>query len=397
MRIDTDSKLSPPGVSRYESLDCIRGIAACIVMVGHTLPAFYSASLIRFFWLPPVAFIFSGHQAVLLFFVLSGFSLFLMFDSMSGVPHASLKFVAARWIRLYPAYILSVAFAVVVYWVLRHEQFAWPGNLYPTAATFTPHDILQHVLLIGAFDPNLYNPVLWSIVLEMRISILFPLLYLLVLRSPATTLITATAFSLVIAGWTFHTTTAMGFDGVQNVPFSVISTAYHSTFFIFGAVLARFRSGLVRRITSASGAMTIAFLVLCLGMYTYSPAGLSQAQGRTITLGDLILSDLLGGAASCGLILLALAFPVLARIAPLRWLGRISYSVYLMHFTLLESLIVLFAGSVAASLLTGIIFTCALLAATLVWKYVDTPAIELSRVVRKFGRSRGAAVLRHTT
>lgn len=397
MHIGADSKLGTPGVSRYESLDCIRGIAACIVMVGHTLPAFYSAPLMRFFWLPPVAFVFSGHQAVILFFVLSGFSLFLMFDSMSGVPHASLKFVAARWIRLYPAYILSVAFAIAVYWILRHEQFVWPSNIDPTAATFTPHEILQHVLLIGAFDPNLYNPVLWSIVLEMRISILFPLLYVLVVRSPTITLVTAIAFSLATAGWTLHTTTAMGFDGVQDVTFSVISTAYHSTFFIFGAVLAKFRSSLVRRIASASCAMTTTFLVLSLGMYIYSPAWLSQAQGRTITLGDLILSDLLGGAASCGLILLALGYPVLSRIAPLRWLGRISYSVYLMHFTLLESLIVLLAGSVPASFLTCLIFMCALLLATLVWKYVDTPAIELSRVVRKFGRLRGEAALGHTT
>lgn len=41
---------------------------------------------------------------------------------------------------------------------------------------------MQHILLIGKYNTDAYNSVIWSLVHEMRISIVFPLVLMICLR-----------------------------------------------------------------------------------------------------------------------------------------------------------------------------------------------------------------------
>ncbi|MGH7001396.1 MAG: acyltransferase family protein, partial [Stellaceae bacterium] len=72
---------------RLPSLDSLRGIAALTVVIHHTLttlPAFWAvytgapaSRLARIMAFSPLHLLWDGHQAVLVFFVLSGFVLSL--------------------------------------------------------------------------------------------------------------------------------------------------------------------------------------------------------------------------------------------------------------------------------------------------------------------------------
>lgn len=71
---------APDRVARDPAVDALRGYAALIVVIAHTTVAgIYQVEPLwsTLKWLP-VRLFWSGHQAVILFFVLSGFSLALM-------------------------------------------------------------------------------------------------------------------------------------------------------------------------------------------------------------------------------------------------------------------------------------------------------------------------------
>ncbi|TKI80762.1 acyltransferase, partial [Bacillus mycoides] len=62
----------------------------------------------------------------------------------------------------------------------------------------TKLDIINHLVLLNNFFTDNYNPVIWSLAQEMRISIVFPLLFLLFYKqSWKKTILFAMSFSLI--------------------------------------------------------------------------------------------------------------------------------------------------------------------------------------------------------
>jgi peptidoglycan/LPS O-acetylase OafA/YrhL len=114
-------KLQP---KRLEQLDSLRGIAAFTVLVGHFLllfPAFWIATttfskqnwFIYLITFTPLHIFWCGTEAVVFFFVLSGFVLALpFFDSTKTVSYTF--FLIKRIFRLYPPYLSAVILAVLV-------------------------------------------------------------------------------------------------------------------------------------------------------------------------------------------------------------------------------------------------------------------------------------------
>jgi hypothetical protein len=147
---------------RLHELDSLRGIAALTVMFGHVLmsyPAFCDASgsgslswwremllysPLRVFW--------AGHEAVIFFFILSGFVLALPFFSPRGMPPYPL-YLVKRVLRIYPPYLASV---LAAFWL--RNQFhhgpveglsTWFNESWRSAPS--PAVIRDHVLMIGPF------------------------------------------------------------------------------------------------------------------------------------------------------------------------------------------------------------------------------------------------------
>jgi peptidoglycan/LPS O-acetylase OafA/YrhL len=125
-----------------------------------------------------------GHPAVLLFFALSGFVLYVSF--LRGRDRSYRSFLSRRVFRLYPALIVAVAGAALLHWLQSPRNCS---AYDPWVASCWCHDLtvsgtLRIMSLLGLrAEDNLFNPVLWSLFIEMRFSIVFMLLAALCQRS----------------------------------------------------------------------------------------------------------------------------------------------------------------------------------------------------------------------
>jgi peptidoglycan/LPS O-acetylase OafA/YrhL len=163
---------------RLPAIDLLRGVAIAFVLVHHLYGGFIRAPI---FLEHPVllAIPANGFYGVNLFFVLSGFVLFLPMVRRDAAPVGGAelaRFYRRRARRLLPLYYLSaaVAFALAVGW-------AWPSaeqwRTLASVVTFT-------FQFEGArFFPN-FHPVVWSLAVEVSFSIVMPFLAVLWLRVP---------------------------------------------------------------------------------------------------------------------------------------------------------------------------------------------------------------------
>lgn len=174
---------APDRVARDPAVDALRGYAALIVVIAHTTVAgIYQVEPLwsTLKWLP-VRLFWSGHQAVILFFVLSGFSLALMLRGNGQATRT--RYWLARVARLYPPYVASLLVAMLGYGLLRAAGFDWkPGWMNVVAPEVSPEYLAAHAAMVGKFATWTINPPIWSIVHEMRLSLVFPVLLWLTLR-----------------------------------------------------------------------------------------------------------------------------------------------------------------------------------------------------------------------
>jgi peptidoglycan/LPS O-acetylase OafA/YrhL len=141
---------------RYDVLDGLRGVAALAVVTAHTGPYF-----------GPLTFGDSG-LAVDLFFCLSGFVITAAYAER--LPAMGIRrFMALRYIRLYPLYVVGTALGVVAYClrpdpaVSLGKALLWSLLLLPTPAVLTAPLLPLNV-------PG------WSLVSELAVNLLWAVL-----------------------------------------------------------------------------------------------------------------------------------------------------------------------------------------------------------------------------
>jgi len=300
---------------------------------------------IRPFW--------DGPGAVMLFFVLSGFVLTLPYVASTARKLEPIPFIIRRITRLYPAYwaalTLALAFRFLIFdphalsglspWVRLH----WSLPIGWTS-------IISHMFMIF---PNLQvdqiDPVIWSLIIEMKVSLLFPLLIMLVTR---TTKMIYGALALIT---TIALTTPLHF--VTHSSSSWSRAAIMLPVFLVGSYLARFRGELVFRLR-ASRWIRLAAAIAGVGLYSmvwFVPLE-KQSLARW--------GSALGSGAFILLFLASARLQSIGTARPIQFLGKVSYSFYLIHlpilitaasflFPLLHSFAAVVAISLVACLLTA--------------------------------------------
>jgi peptidoglycan/LPS O-acetylase OafA/YrhL len=292
---------------RLAGLEGVRGLAALFVVINHvflrTFPG-YPADRAPF-W--AAGFIY-GRFAVVVFIVLSGFSLALAPARRGWRLGGFARFAQRRARRILPAYWAALAFSLVVAWLIAPV----PGQAVPDARSVVVNGLLvQNV--VGAPSPN---RAFWSLAVEAQLYLLFPLLLLMVRRWGAAAMVaTVTLVVAAVATW-----------GPQS--FVIQSPPDLAALFAVGILSA----GVV-----AAGASRRSWPWPWLALAAAVPvlAAIALA-GSVWTLEHLVWVDLaLGPAIACLLIALASGRPApLLRVLdsrPLRGLGASSYSLYLTH------------------------------------------------------------------
>ncbi len=385
---------------RLEHLDGIRGIAAFAVFVCHFIQVFlpHVYYLDRAgghgmwedeFATSPFNIIVNGNFAVCLFFVLSGFVLshrFLGLGELDGLR----RLAAKRYLRL----ALPVLAAVLLAWAILAVGGYSYGAIQPVTrsgmrdayATYIPFWTAVDEGAVGAFFRGSWSldPVLWTMQTELYGSFL--------------------VFGLLAL-----------FGGVRRWPVYAVAVAifYDSYYlaFIFGIGLADLQLRAGTRDAPRLVTVLLVIVGVAFGSYPYYGAdhGLWSVLPAVGTAHKVVFYHILGA------VLLihaanryACARRVLAR-PVFRFLGRISYALYLIHFPLVCSISAGFAlvlvshldysTAVALSFVVSVPLVVA--AAALFTELVDQPAIRVAdafaaRAVPRASLTRPEAVLAPT-
>lgn len=297
--------------SRLHGLDGIRGLAALFVVLHHcwllSFPGYPRDT--GPWWL---GWLIYGHFAVVVFIVLSGFSLSIA-PARSGWNLRSVREFARRraW-RILPPYWAALAFSLAVAWWV----VAQPNTDAPTAKSVAFYGFLVQDLF-GSPSPN---GAFWSIAVEAQLYLLFPLL-LLVRRRWGAVVVLAAMTAIVAA-------TAAAAPHETHVDMLMRLTPQFAALFTAGIVAAGIlvASDRARRLPWHWMALIAVVPVIVLVV----------ARGSVWTVGNFVWVDLLLGPATA-LLLAAVAvgrpspFVRLLETRPMQRLGGCSYSLYLTH------------------------------------------------------------------
>jgi peptidoglycan/LPS O-acetylase OafA/YrhL len=378
--------------SRIDQLDALRGVAALSVVLYHMccsvplLNGYLACSLAdvvtgRKSCLPeglllsatPLRTFVGGSEAVILFFVLSGFVLSLPFLNGRGPRYRD--YVILRVCRIYIPAAISICIVACIVATLRPSavsESSW-------VSTFWQHPVeaggllANLVLLDGALDVRPLNIVMWSLVQELRISLVLPFIVALMMRfRPGIFLAPATIVATI------------GYFGMKEaiVPWpiarSIAQTAFFTLAFVVGIETCRaWVEGRIRALLSKRSIVGIAALTALL-LYN-----------SMIVRPNFLLWYLLVTCASAIVIFLcaSTATPrsqIIWRV--IKWLGRVSYSLYLTHIIVLLTLIHALRDLLPYDLLVSAVLPLSLIVAGVYWRLIEHPSQSFGKwLVRRTG------------
>ena len=290
----------------------MRGLAALFVVMHHVfLRAFPGYPVDRApFW---AGWFIYGRFAVVVFIVLSGFSLALSPARHGWRLDGMSRFARRRALRILPPYYAALAFSLAVAWLVVPP----PGQGAPDASSVVVNGLLVQNL-VGAPTPD---QSFWSIAVEAQLYIVFPLLLLMVRRWGAVAMVATV--TLVVA-----TVGLLGPHVSRLDVFVIESPPDLAALFAIGVVSAGIVGAGAARRSWPWPALALAAAAPVLAMIGW--------RGSVWTLDHLFWVDLaLGPAIACLLAGLATGHPPpllrLLDARPIRNLGASSYSLYLTH------------------------------------------------------------------
>ena len=299
---------------RVTQLDAIRGIAAVTVVCHHWWA-------ISQFHPPPWIFrpLILGREAVILFFVLSGYVLSLPIWNNRQLPYP--EYLIRRVFRIYMPFVFALALSALGCKIFYGTHLPLTSFYETTWQTPLTASLFARELLM---PPNsVLNGAIWSLRYEMEVSILFPFLCALLLRTGRYGWLIL-CILLRIADWSL----VHGYLGGPNLAATNLARFfYFSIFFIIGATLARERSTLATVISRIPRPTLWAFFLVALALYCNTMFAYTS-----VPTSDFL--TMLGSAAVIVLVQDRRLKLGLNSAIP-QYLGRISYSMYLVHYTIL--------------------------------------------------------------
>ncbi|PEB72897.1 acyltransferase [Bacillus thuringiensis] len=312
---------------RIKELDSIRGLAALTVVFGHfclmlpSLPNSIKFSPLRFLW--------AGGEAVIVFYVLSGFVLSMaLYHSKTNYWGYLIK----RFVRIYIPYYFWIIVSFVLFILFSSYEVVglrdwfydrWQGPI-------TKLDILNHFVLLNNFFTENYNPVIWSLAQEMRISIVFPLLFLLFYKlNWKKTILFALSFSLIsVVLNMLHIGKAEGFyNGYAD-------TLHFTSMFMVGMLLFKYQEKLIYSYRNMKKFKKGFLITLGVILYLYSILIYGFSRNDT----TFLIKDwgvVMGVSIFIIMAMSNLKVKAFLNKSVFVYLGEISYSIYLCHFPIM--------------------------------------------------------------
>lgn len=363
--------------SRYAYLDALRGIAALIVVFHHCLLTFSSVETpdagnmaVALLVYTPLRLFWAGQAAVIVFFVLSGFVLTVMLTRKP--PLTYLGFAVKRVARIYLPYLVVVTAGIALMAAFHAQGIAGLSNWFNDSWTHPVSQglLVDHALMLGNANYNHVDNPIWSLVHEMRYSLVFPLIVWIAKRSRT---------QYVLAGSLAISITALA--ALRQLPGNQLLDSLQYLFvFVAGAVLAlqreaiqawyRQRENWVRRLLPV-----LALLLLA-----------ANGLPRRHAIVQVLVVNVIGTYLGAPLLLLCLVGARSGRAflerPALLFLGRISYSLYLSHLLVLLSLLYGLEKIAPPAMVIWFVPPAAVAVAALLYRWVEKPAMTLGETLR---------------
>lgn len=330
---------------RLHSLDGLRGIASLVVVLHHcalAYPAFSDAytssdvpphgSLLWWLTATPVRMMTFGAESVVVFFVLSGMVVSIPVLRKSDFDWRS--YLISRTLRLWVPVAASVLLAT--FWISLVPQTG--GASVSKWVLYRSSPSLDWAEVLASLDalrgPTRLNNPLWSIQWELIFSLLLPLLVWIALLLKTRPIAVAVACSLAV--WLGY---AAGVPALMYLPVFLVGIALAVRWSSISSAMFKIsdhRFGTVMWIgISLSAALLLSSHWIFWSLGVVDPV---------IMAGSQVL--VLCGAA--GLLLIAALCPLVKSVLEFRfaqWLGRISFSLYLVHAPILIWYVYLFGAN----------------------------------------------------
>jgi peptidoglycan/LPS O-acetylase OafA/YrhL len=338
--------------SHIPALDALRGVAACTVVFGHTLGY------------PQL-----GSMAVSVFFVLSGFLItWLLLRESELTDRVSLRnFYLRRTLRIFPAFYVFWIICVVAAWY-RFAGFSW-GE--PLASFFYMGDYYS---AMSKSDLHQIMGITWSLGVEEKFYLLWPIAFAMWFRNPRK-LFRFTVF--FIAGiWVYRAIAALWLP----LPEHYLHYAFESRLdtILYGCALAlAFKLGKIEPLLRAVDKVKVlpfflAYVLVQVALLEY------HVSLRLFYIFGFPLISLL-------VVVLLIQFVFLGAMRGWRWLdhpslrfmGRISYSLYLYHIIVIATVEFYFMPTLRLRWAIPIMYLGSVAAAYTSYRLVEQPFLRL--------------------
>ena len=312
------------------ALDGLRGIAILLVVACHfvsnlRITADGAASLL-------VMVAHAGWTGVDLFFVLSGFLITGILVDARGSTSYFKAFYARRALRILPAYygFLFVIFVVLPLLnlgagdnhMLAREHQAW----YWLHLT----NIMMALGELPGYGPY-PNTLFWSLAVEEQFYLIWPAIVALCSTNTLRKVCIAGIVGCIVLRITG------GLTGVSGLALSVLPMTRGDTLFVGGLLAIEYRRGGLERyaqiakLAGLAGVATIAVLMAVYGKLDYMDPG-------TAMFGSIGVMMLGGAAVVVGITTTSSRLALTLRSRFLRFFGRYSYAIYIVHTAVLAGL-----------------------------------------------------------
>jgi peptidoglycan/LPS O-acetylase OafA/YrhL len=363
----------PARKPRVVFLDVIRGLAALCVLLQHTTEetTTFSATHRTFlFW--SFRWFNLGRSGVAAFFLVSGFVIPYSLERANSLR----VFWVSRFFRLYPLFWFSLLVVLGYHLagndvMMRGYEATWKKTLLVNITML--EEFVHYPHAIGLY---------WTLTLELVFYILFSALFALGVNK-RTLLFAWLGLGVMLA------TAAANAVLQKKLPVSRVGLL---SFALLGTAAFRYYAGLItkRDLSLLAVGATIVF-ALAFSMGFRSPMLTTDAVEEWSSVS--MFTSYAGGAILFALVFLFRAgdFPF-----PLRWLGMISYSVYLLHYPCwLAMMGIPHHGAISGPLwqLGVLSLTCVVASAS--YLLIEKPAVELGK--RLLGKPKPATELGRPT
>lgn len=367
------SKISK--VDRIDEFESLRGLMALWVLLGHVASTFEIPDLDHLWWWRLLE---SNLKAVDVFIILSGFVIFHLLHAKHE-PYGS--YIYRRFLRLFPAYLVCLLVSIVM---LRPSLQALQAlgaqtthnavriQIFTDTLNHFWAELIAHLTMLHGLVPNRFLPSkdyafigqAWSISVEWQFYILAPFAYFLAKGGQRRNLL----ILVVIVGIWVVAARYFGEGFIGS----------HAGYFAIGCAssfLWRSRSGLISRFGKHSNLLIPLITILLVLVFR------DQSQ---LAIWFLVLASCMTVRKFGSEKVVAHSISSLLKVPPLRWLGRISYSFYLIHMIALYAMLWLLRESnlsqtnlLLPTLAGTLVIT--LTAAHFSYKWIEQPFMELGR------------------